>query len=332
VKLADRFKGSHADDIQRILSRYQTNINAELQARSCEYNHLLKLTAGNPQLRARLLERIPPAEIVLPAAANAAAAAVPSKSALPTPGGPGDAPLIDITGLGLGAGPAGGAAAPVAGPAGGAARPAAPAPGSLTDILDIFGPSAAKPPAAAAPVDPLAMLTGGMRPNPQPAAAAAAPFGFPAAAPASPVVPAAAPVASGNPFDVFAAPIAANPSGFAPMTVWNKGGLLVVFELVRAPSSPTTVVITSTALNSNPTNITGFVMQVAVPKYCNLQFQPPSGDVLGKLNTSKVTQSLTVQNTLQGQKPLMMKLKIDYQLDGQPITEQVNISNFPAGL
>ncbi len=50
------------------------------------------------------------------------------------------------------------------------------------------------------------------------------------------------------------------------MTVMNKNGLLLVFELARAPNSPNTLLVTSTAANSTPAPITDFMLQVAVPK------------------------------------------------------------------
>ena len=39
-----------------------------------------------------------------------------------------------------------------------------------------------------------------------------------------------------------------------------------------------------------------------------------------------------MSNSMQGQKPLAMRLRISYVLDGVPVTEQTDVSNFPAGL
>ena len=44
-----------------------------------------------------------------------------------------------------------------------------------------------------------------------------------------------------------------------------------------------------------------------------------------------VTQRLHVHNSLAGQKPLVMRLRISYQLGGQPVLEQAEVSTFPPG-
>ncbi len=56
---------------------------------------------------------------------------------------------------------------------------------------------------------------------------------------------------------------------------------------------------------------------------------PPSGSTLEANGMGKVTQQIRLVNTLQGQKPLMMKLKITFNKSGEPITEQSTISSFP---
>ncbi len=110
-----------------------------------------------------MLERIPPAEIALPSAGSSSAVSGGGASGstraqpagqLSAANGNNSAPLIDISGLGLGP-----AVSPQQPNNNSAARaPAAPAPGSLNDILDIFGPSTAKPAAAAPMADPLGLL------------------------------------------------------------------------------------------------------------------------------------------------------------------------------
>lgn len=86
-------------------------------------------------------------------------------------------------------------------------------------------------------------------------------------------------------------------------------------------------------------------MQAAVPKSFQLQMLPPSGSVL--LPGGQITQEMRVKNnspsvsqvtTCWGLKKLInfllqavlrMKLRISYNCNGNPITEQTEVSNFP---
>ena len=46
----------------------------------------------------------------------------------------------------------------------------------------------------------------------------------------------------------------------------------------------------------------------------------------------QINQKIHVSNTLQGQKPLMMRLKLDYAANGATKSELVEVRNFPQGL
>jgi AP-1 complex subunit gamma-1 len=44
-----------------------------------------------------------------------------------------------------------------------------------------------------------------------------------------------------------------------------------------------------------------------------------------------VKQLFKVANSQHGQKPLVMRVKIDYNLNGQPVSEMDQVANFPPG-
>lgn len=63
-----------------------------------------------------------------------------------------------------------------------------------------------------------------------------------------------------------------------------------------------------------------------------LRLDPASGNTLGAHSSSTATQHLHVTNTLHGQKPLVMRLRIAYTRGGEAKLEQAEIKNFPTGL
>ena len=63
-----------------------------------------------------------------------------------------------------------------------------------------------------------------------------------------------------------------------------------------------------------------------------LRLDPASGNMLGPHASSTATQNLHVTNTMHGQKPLVMRLRIAYTRSGEAKLEQAEVKNFPAGL
>lgn len=63
-----------------------------------------------------------------------------------------------------------------------------------------------------------------------------------------------------------------------------------------------------------------------------LRLDPASGNMLGANSGSTATQNLHVTNTMHGQKPLVMRLRIAYTRAGEAKLEQAEVKNFPAGL
>lgn len=62
-----------------------------------------------------------------------------------------------------------------------------------------------------------------------------------------------------------------------------------------------------------------------------LKLEPATGTVLPALGATSVTQSIHISNSMHGQKPLVMRLRLNFSKNGQPVMQQVEVSNFPAG-
>lgn len=269
---------------------------------------------------------------------------------LPTQKAGASAPsLIDLDDIfGLSTSTPAPAAAPAAGGAFGlgafgqpsALSPAKPAGGAHMDLLsDIFStntistpapaPSAAFDPFAPQPhlqpvmqpaVQPFNGMNGLAMPTMQPMQPAGM-MGFPVAQPMAPA-PAAmssfAPVAPA----VAGAPLGVGSAGLAPSPIvaHDKDGFKVIIEMWKpSPATPANTQLLCKYSNSTGYPITEFVFQAAVPKYLKLEMSPPTSATIPANSNGAVTQELKVTNSVQGEKPIMLKLKILYKLNGQPV-------------
>eukprot|EP00002_Diphylleia_rotans_P008268 TRINITY_DN1800_c0_g1_i2.p1 TRINITY_DN1800_c0_g1~~TRINITY_DN1800_c0_g1_i2.p1 ORF type:complete len:691 (+),score=145.93 TRINITY_DN1800_c0_g1_i2:889-2961(+) len=118
-------------------------------------------------------------------------------------------------------------------------------------------------------------------------------------------------------------------SGHPSFTAFQKGPVLVSFELQKAPADPTQTTINITFSNNSASELSAFVFQVAVPKYLQMKIGTPSGRSIQPHGS--IYQQIQITNTMLGQKSLMMKAKLNYQASGAPVQEQFDITNFPAG-
>ena len=72
-----------------------------------------------------------------------------------------------------------------------------------------------------------------------------------------------------------------------------------------------------------------YVFQAAVPKYLQLQMSSPSSTTIPPNESGSVTQEIKVTNMQHGQKKLMMKLKVSFDLGDEHVDEMTQISDFP---
>jgi hypothetical protein len=144
---------------------------------------------------------------------------------------------------------------------------------------------------------------------------------------------------SSLPFNVFDSPApkpAANTSTstskYPAAVVYESKTLSVKFAYDVHPSTPEVMEVTALFSNSGNAAMVNFDFQVAVPKFIVLKMQPPSSTTLNAgagIASPAVTQSIRLENTLHGKKKIMIKVRLNYQQNGQSIVEDTQISQFP---
>ncbi|KAN0009607.1 hypothetical protein ACTFIU_006904 [Dictyostelium citrinum] len=109
-----------------------------------------------------------------------------------------------------------------------------------------------------------------------------------------------------------------------PLTflVYQKHGLNISYECSKPqPNNLSLTNINMVITNTGSSPITNFSLQAAVPKYLKIQLLAPSSTVIPPNNSGEVTQVSKVLNSQQGQKPILLRLKLDFQINGQPFSD-----------
>ena len=86
------------------------------------------------------------------------------------------------------------------------------------------------------------------------------------------------------------------------------------------PSDPSQSFIKCKFVNLNPVPLDNLVFQAAVPKYLKLEMFPPTSTTVPPNSNGAVTQDIKVTNSMQGQKNIMLKLKIGYNQGGVAVS------------
>jgi AP-1 complex subunit gamma-1 len=60
-----------------------------------------------------------------------------------------------------------------------------------------------------------------------------------------------------------------------------------------------------------------------------LEILPPSSTTIPGHSNGAITQEIRVTNTMQGEKNIMLKLKINYSAGGKAVEEMAQVANFP---
>jgi AP-1 complex subunit gamma-1 len=339
MKCTTRFSPGARRSIEAIIASFQGSMSLELQQRSVEYSTLLK--SQWDLLRGELLAKMPVLDeetmksrravykdggvgagleamkLSSGAGANlldggAAPARPVAQPAVAKPAASGNNFLLDLDDIFGGGAPAPAPAPPVPQAFGSpVVAPAAPQPASNVDLLaDIFGASPA--PIAAAPIPAAAPMGGGFGGGMDLLG------GFPAA-PAPVSTPAFAPAPAAGPVMAFA-------------KAYETNRLVINMELVKPnPADPSMTKIICKFANISQMPLLNFSFQAAVPKYLKLEILPPSSTTIPGNSNGAVTQEIRVTNSMQGEKPIMLKLKINYNYGGKPVEELGQAANIPPG-
>ncbi|KAL6057010.1 AP-1 complex subunit gamma [Balamuthia mandrillaris] len=317
MKLSTRFSPNSLPRLRTIIQAYDTHLDAELQQRSCEYTSIFKL-AGNEQLRATLLERMPAPEDIIEYRGEHGDLEGGEQMERVTSKDSGN--LVDLLGLGD-------------------ILPSSSKPSSSANSILAPGNGSSSQQGSNGVPDLLAGIFGGSSSGGKAPSSGGAPIGG-GGGMASLLDLLSEPPSSGGGaaspslLDSLSPP-GSSGSAYPPLTAFQKNGLNIVFTFAKpgGPSDSKTH-ITMTATNSTNTPFHNFVFQVAVPKYLQLQLNPPSGSILPPNCASSITQLVELDNTQHGQKPLMLKIRVEYLPAGaaEPVIELATVSSFPPTL
>ncbi|VAI62577.1 unnamed protein product [Triticum turgidum subsp. durum] len=136
------------------------------------------------------------------------------------------------------------------------------------------------------------------------------------------------------------------------ITAFQSATLKITFDIRKQPGKPQETIIHATFTNLTSSNYTDFVFQAAVPKakifsdidgmflmlsktilqFIQLRLDPASGNIVPANGKGSVTQGFSVTNNQHGQKPLAMRIRMSYKVNGEDRLEQGQVSNFPPGV
>lgn len=356
LKLTTRMQTCQAE-AKALIATYEDHINVELQQRAAEYEKILE----TPQLPGKLLMRIPAPEprSIISGASEVNASSAPrastrgsssnaasagnegaKKSSAPSaPVQPVAAPVVDLLGDLL----------DFSGNSGSSGNHGHAAP--VTDVFsapiapsNAFGGASSAAPASAIPVDLLGslQLTPSASPIPFSASPSIAPTGSNSGSSVS-VINKPGEIAVS--FD-FTKPQPGSPQfTLVTATFTNQGSSTITdlelkvrflswfyyywppsFNRILYPITDLLFIFESNFFSKKP-----FLgPQLSLPKYLKLQVLPASSTTLGP-NGGSATQQIKLMNSAQGEKGIMMRVRLEYKIDGQPKVEMAEPA-VPAGI
>lgn len=323
IKATTRFSPACRSNIQNIIAQYQSSMHLELQQRSAEYSTLLR--SQWDLLRGDLLAMMP---VVDEETAKSKRAVYDLDSSgglqvMKKSSGMSGGDLLDA----FDSSPAPMSPQPVVATtvSVAAAPPASGGNSFLLDLDDIFG--------------------GGGSPAPAPMVASPAPaqttFGMGMAQPLQAMPPTAPVDLLGDIFSSGPSPVPTSPMqpigmtamaapAHAPVLASNvmikafeKNCFAAIMELSKPnPSDPSLTKILCKFSNSGQMPLTAFSFQAAVPKYLKLEILPPTSTTIPGHSNGSITQEIRVTNSMQGEKNIMLKLKINYSSGGKPVSNR----------
>merc|ERR1712087_566236 len=112
-----------------------------------------------------------------------------------------------------------------------------------------------------------------------------------------------------------------------PFEAYNKDGIVATFNFQPNQNAGVCRVL-AVFHNSNAYEVRDFSFMIAVPKYIKLQFKIASGTLLQGMSRNSITQKFQLTNTMHGQKPFIIRIKVVYNSNGQQREERSQVQ-FP---
>lgn len=112
------------------------------------------------------------------------------------------------------------------------------------------------------------------------------------------------------------------------VTALDKSGVKVVLSVRTDAAAGDAVTLTMKATNHSLNTLTDYLFQAAVPRTFQLDMLSPSGTTL--LPSGEITQILKITNPSKTQ--LRLRIRVSYNIDGNPVLEQTEVNTFPTDL
>jgi AP-1 complex subunit gamma-1 len=336
TKLMPKFPNMRAK-MEKMIHTFKQSLRTDLQQRSIEYSELL--TSKWDSIRPQIQLPVPPMPLAEVKSSSNDDATTNDANTHDSPSSSNNNDILDILGAGSGNmasvtttnANGGGTDDLLAGLFDNTSSPAPALPTATSNtkeggdmLSDIFGGSSA--PAPSSTPNGLDDIFGNLgTSNPAPA---------PAPSPVPVPAPVPAPVQQ-SVMDLmdFGSPSPA-PIAIPSVVAFDDEGVKTVFTFSKpnGPNTPETVVqLTTTNSNSEP--ITGFELAGATPKYIKIAWQPASGSTLPPGGQQgNISQQMTLTNSQQSVKRLMIRLKISFSVGGRHVTKMTQVDNIPSEL
>lgn len=119
---------------------------------------------------------------------------------------------------------------------------------------------------------------------------------------------------------------------FPSIAAFESSSLKMMFDFSKSAGSLQVTSIKATFTNLSANIYTDFLFQAAVPKFLQLHLDPASSTSLPANGNGSITQTMRVTNSQHGKKPLAMRFRIGYKVNGKDVLEEGQITNFPRNL
>ncbi|EPS72982.1 hypothetical protein M569_01768 [Genlisea aurea] len=123
-----------------------------------------------------------------------------------------------------------------------------------------------------------------------------------------------------------------NGTAYPSIVAFESASLKLEFSFSKEAENPQTTLIEAQFLNKSTNVYYNFVFQAAVPKFLQLHLDPASDTSLPGSGNGWITQKLRVSNSQHGKKSLIMRIRINYEVNGKGVLEEGQINNFPRDL
>lgn len=313
LKLTTRLPGS-IGELKALISQYETHINVELQQRAVEYEKILDV----PQLPGQLLMRIPAPEVKAMIAATTEELQAKSHTRSTTRGATGGAPSAPAQSSGVAS--SSGTAMDILGmdllnltPTANVSSPS----NGQADLLSMLSAtplvaSGGSPASATGVID---LLGGSML----------QPTGIAPTSATPPLMPSnntsfASPQA---PIDLLSSLPSNTQTSWPTVPVLRSAadGIQVTFDFSKPqPAAPQFTLVTVNFSNTGAQPITDVELKLSLPKYLKMQLLPISSTSLAPFGGA-ATQQIKLANSAQGQKGLLMRLRLEYKINGEAKAE-----------